>query len=134
MAILSTLYPYQTGPQAAAPRALARQNSESPTRSLENSRHQPHLRTQPTASILHSGGAALSVGVLFGDSYMHYAQLDSITSPWADNGRGQGPTDGPDPEIVWFCSECKDGPYCDWQDQCQACQHHRCSSCKEEET
>jgi hypothetical protein len=37
----------------------------------------------------------------------------------------------PEPVIVWFCSECFDGPYGKWQVSCQKCQHPKCGYCKE---
>ncbi|KAH5288114.1 hypothetical protein HBI24_004480 [Parastagonospora nodorum] len=40
-----------------------------------------------------------------------------------------GPTN-----IVWYCSECGDGPYGIWQNVCDACNHKRCGSCQCEET
>lgn len=33
-------------------------------------------------------------------------------------------------EILWFCYECKQGPYPLWQDHCPSCQHKRCSCCR----
>jgi hypothetical protein len=32
----------------------------------------------------------------------------------------------------WYCSECKDGPYLDWQVSCQNCHHAKCGSCSSE--
>ncbi|KAH8725961.1 hypothetical protein GQ44DRAFT_706195 [Phaeosphaeriaceae sp. PMI808] len=35
--------------------------------------------------------------------------------------------------ILWFCSNCGDGPSCSWQGQCPMCAHVRCTSCVAEE-
>jgi hypothetical protein len=40
----------------------------------------------------------------------------------------QPSTDDPYP-YVWFCSQCDDGPYGDWQTVCQACAHAKCKHC-----
>lgn len=42
------------------------------------------------------------------------------------------PMDG-EGKAVWFCSECKDGPYLLWQSSCQSCQHSKCSHCRVED-
>ena len=30
----------------------------------------------------------------------------------------------------WFCCECNDGPYSDWQGSCQNCKHAKCQNCR----
>jgi hypothetical protein len=50
-----------------------------------------------------------------------------------DNAHGQPRTRGPT-TIVWYCSECGDGPYGMWQNICQRCTHVVCGSCVKEET
>ena len=37
-------------------------------------------------------------------------------------------------DVVWFCSNCYDGPISGWQDVCVACLHVKCGSCRVEET
>lgn len=37
-------------------------------------------------------------------------------------------------EMVWFCSNCGDGPIRDWQTFCAICGHEQCSSCRVEDT
>lgn len=57
--------------------------------------------------------------------------LDAIIGPFAKLGGGSAPADG-EPEIVWFCSACGDGPYSDWNPACACCGHARCGRCNEE--
>ncbi|KAH7355641.1 hypothetical protein BKA66DRAFT_475278 [Pyrenochaeta sp. MPI-SDFR-AT-0127] len=32
-------------------------------------------------------------------------------------------------EVVWYCSECREGPMPNWQDACPCCYHQKCDSC-----
>ncbi|OAK98655.1 hypothetical protein IQ06DRAFT_295011 [Phaeosphaeriaceae sp. SRC1lsM3a] len=35
--------------------------------------------------------------------------------------------------IVWYCSDCGDGPYGSWQAVCQGCGHTKCGNCESQE-
>ncbi|KAH4039732.1 hypothetical protein HBI56_132420 [Parastagonospora nodorum] len=35
--------------------------------------------------------------------------------------------------IVWYCCECRDGPYSIWQNVCDSCSHIICGYCDKEE-
>jgi hypothetical protein len=60
---------------------------------------------------------------------------DPTTAPQSPpaGSNQHGPQDGPKAPVVWFCSECGDGPQADWRSNCPACSHSRCSSCEEED-
>jgi hypothetical protein len=58
------------------------------------------------------------------------AQHDTLMDYYANIG--PAPMEGPE-EVVWFCSDCGDGPIGSWQNVCQACQHQRCGGCLQEE-
>jgi hypothetical protein len=63
----------------------------------------------------------------------HDVRVEMSAHPWANGGRGEAPMDGPKPKpvMVWFCSECGDGPNGDWRNQCLNCDHKRCSCCNQ---
>ena len=81
------------------------------------------------ASILHTGAIALPVGTLFGGD--HTSAPNSTPDLNMPNDHGSTPADG---DVVWFCSDCYDGPISGWQVVCVNCSHQRCSACREEET
>jgi hypothetical protein len=62
----------------------------------------------------------------------YHSELCATSDPWMTYDRPPVPKDGP-VEVVWFCGECGDGPYCDWQVHCAICQHAKCGTCREEE-
>jgi hypothetical protein len=59
-----------------------------------------------------------------------YAYMDGSGDGALQGHHLIAPMDG---EKVWYCSECKDGPYGDWQNSCQSCHHSKCKSCSVEE-
>jgi hypothetical protein len=59
-----------------------------------------------------------------------YAYIDGSGDGALQGHRLIAPMDG---EQVWYCSECNDGPYGDWQSSCQSCQHSKCSDCSVED-
>jgi len=79
--------------------------------------------------MLHTGAIALPVGTLFGGDYT--SAPNSIPDLNMQYNHGPAATDG---SLVWFCSECYDGPIGYWQSQCTACSHQKCNSCRVEET
>ncbi|KAF1838197.1 hypothetical protein BDW02DRAFT_565233 [Decorospora gaudefroyi] len=82
-------------------------------------------------SILHTNDVALPLGHLFGNDHFSY-NLSTLLSPldvWELHDHMTSSMDG---EKVWYCSNCRDGPFGDWQNICQCCGHQRCSSCWEE--
>jgi len=81
------------------------------------------------ASMLHNGAIALPVGTLFGGE--HTAAPNSIPVINMQNNHGPAAADG---DLVWFCSECYDGPISYWQAICVQCSHQKCGSCRVEET
>jgi hypothetical protein len=64
----------------------------------------------------------------------HDIRVEMSAHPWANGGRGEAPMDGPKPKpvMVWYCSECGDGPNSYWRDQCIICDHKKCRFCNEE--
>ncbi|KAH3919643.1 hypothetical protein HBI56_029340 [Parastagonospora nodorum] len=48
------------------------------------------------------------------------------------DAHGQPRTRGPT-TIVWYCSECRDGPLGIWQNVCPSCSHIICGYCDKEE-
>jgi len=79
-----------------------------------------------TTSIIDNGNMMLPSMDPF-DSHLHanYTCIDSMANPYREHGK-------PKPK-VWYCGECGDGPYGDWQVSCQGCQHEKCSGCTEED-
>ena len=37
-------------------------------------------------------------------------------------------------DLVWYCSDCGDGPIAIWENSCVACNHQKCYACREEQT
>jgi hypothetical protein len=61
------------------------------------------------------------------DDLSSYCRVDFLQpdKPKKPSGRPEN--------IVWFCSQCGDGPYGFWQKVCQYCSHVICGSCEKEE-
>jgi hypothetical protein len=78
--------------------------------------------TQST-SMLHAHGIALPIGPLFGNDDYDQTHLSLSKS----HGYTSAPTDGG--AVVWYCSNCGDGPKGSWQNCCAVCSHVRCGGC-----
>jgi len=79
------------------------------------------------ASVLHADAVALPVGPLFGGD--HTSPFENYLDTETGHGGGSAPADG---DVVWFCSECGDGPIASWQNACVSCNHQKCCACRDE--
>jgi hypothetical protein len=67
-----------------------------------------------------------------GDWHNHLDAFNPNVLMRPTNIHGQPRTRGKK-NLVWHCSECREGPYGTWQNVCTNCSHKRCSSCEVEE-
>jgi hypothetical protein len=124
MVASSKLYLHQKDSLVLVDELSAKQLGEIILSELESPESHSQLSSPQSPTDLHPG----SVGNVFGCSFhTHLARNDTSSSSGTNYGK-------PDAVIVWYCSECGDGPQGHWRDQCANCEHSKCYYCKEEET
>ncbi|KAF2791667.1 hypothetical protein K505DRAFT_63148 [Melanomma pulvis-pyrius CBS 109.77] len=127
MAMLSTLRPSGDGEEShAAPSLWARQEASLSGCSHSSSPSVAAAFLMPPLAIIHTD---LAVGSIPSE----HPRIVEPDFGGSHDGNTQGNQGEPmDAEVVWFCSDCGDGPYGSWQNICQNCRHVKCGSCKEE--
>jgi hypothetical protein len=78
----------------------------------QNASYDTNIQSQPiVASAVHSNGPSILQS--------HYANRSALVKS---------------DRMIWFCSECGDGPRGSWNSQCSSCSHLMCYHCVVEET
>lgn len=71
----------------------------------------------------------------YGTSSIHDIFVGSSFSTVGDNAVDhQNNTTPSDGEVVWYCSDCGDGPLGSWYSACPMCNHKRCGGCTVQST
>ncbi|KAF2029151.1 hypothetical protein EK21DRAFT_90046 [Setomelanomma holmii] len=135
MAVLSKLSRFQRLSMIQSALLLTQNERTEHVQGFDHLEHHPMLAPPPIATLPPTDGNVFSID----HSHCYGTTLSTIRT---EAGAVFGPYDsheqprarGPKkPEtVVWFCSECGDGPILDWQTACPQCYHQRCGSCKEE--